>query len=363
MLRRSMLGALTFAIVLAVFDGTAAQAGVLPDPMHRPATKVRRPDSVVLVDVARAGSRLVAAGERGVIVLSDDNGVSWRQAEVPVSVTLTAVRFLNADEGWAVGHSGIVLHTTDSGRTWTKQLDGIDAARLLLDAAPPPVSGEAASSSAAAARRNAQQFVDDGPDKPFLDICFGADGTLYVSGAYGLLFTSRDRGHNWRAWLDHVDNPDGLNLYAMRRSGDVLYLAGEQGYFARSLDEGQHFERISTPYHGSYFTLNAGPGDTLVVAGLRGGVFASTDRGTSWHAAATGANLSVYGVATLADGKLLLADERGNLLVSRDNGQRFTPVHAQYQRLPTAALVEAADGSIVTVGARGIYRIKLVDYQ
>jgi len=62
-----------------------------------------------------------------VVILSDDDGATWHQAKVPVSVTLTAVSFGTPAKGWAVGHSGIVLHTEDGGETWVKQLDGIQA--------------------------------------------------------------------------------------------------------------------------------------------------------------------------------------------------------------------------------------------
>ncbi len=59
-------------------------------------------------------------GERGIVLLSDDAGVSWRQAKVPVSVSLTAVQFVDAEQGWAVGHLGVVLHTQDGGGNLAK---------------------------------------------------------------------------------------------------------------------------------------------------------------------------------------------------------------------------------------------------
>ena len=37
----------------------------------------------LLLDVAHAGARLVAVGDRGHILYSDDNGASWAQAKVP----------------------------------------------------------------------------------------------------------------------------------------------------------------------------------------------------------------------------------------------------------------------------------------
>jgi photosystem II stability/assembly factor-like uncharacterized protein len=360
---RRFLIAAALGVVLAAAGAHPAGAANLADVLSRPAHATVEPSGVVLIDVARAGNRLVAVGERGTVIISDDNGTGWKQVAVPVSVTLTAVRFLGAQEGWATGHSGIVLHTTDGGLTWTKQLDGVEAAKLILAAAPAPTQG-ASDAAAAAAHRIAQQFVDDGPDKPFLDICFGADGTLYVTGAYGLIFASRDHGRTWQSWLAHVDNPQGLNLYAMKRVGEALYLAGEQGYFARSTDGGQHFQHVSTPYDGSYFTLNAGaPGapGALVLVGLRGTIVASPDGGTTWHTVAHDSTVSIDAVATLSDGTLLLADERGNLLASRDGGQSVGAVRAPYTRQPTTALVQAADGSIVTVGLRGIHHFTLAD--
>ena len=79
-----------------------------------------RIDTVLLLDAARAGKRLIAAGERGRIFLSDDEGATWRPAVSPSQATLTTLYFLDARQGWAAGHDGVVLHSTDGGATWTQ---------------------------------------------------------------------------------------------------------------------------------------------------------------------------------------------------------------------------------------------------
>ena len=86
-----------------------------------------------LLGVANAGSRVVAVGERGMAIYSDDGGSSWNQASVPVSVTLTVVRFLNDHRGFAAGHNGVLLGTTDAGANWEKILDGNDVIKLYTD--------------------------------------------------------------------------------------------------------------------------------------------------------------------------------------------------------------------------------------
>ena len=66
---------------------------------------------LLLLDVAQAGERLVVVGEQGHIILSDDGGISWAHAEVPVSLMLTAVDFPTTERGWSVGHEAIVLNS------------------------------------------------------------------------------------------------------------------------------------------------------------------------------------------------------------------------------------------------------------
>ena len=63
----------------------------------------------LMLDVAQAGARLVAVGDRGHILYSDDQGQNWTQAKVPTRQLLTAVYFVDATHGWAVGHDAQIL--------------------------------------------------------------------------------------------------------------------------------------------------------------------------------------------------------------------------------------------------------------
>ena len=65
-----------------------------------------KPDRIILIDITRAGDRLVAVGERGFALLSDDAGETWRSRETPVTRTLTGVSFRDAKVGVAVGRGG-----------------------------------------------------------------------------------------------------------------------------------------------------------------------------------------------------------------------------------------------------------------
>ena len=89
-------------------------------PLLLPAAGVGAPrvDRLLLLDAAQTGTRIVAVGERGRIVLSDDEGHSWRYAASPTEATLTAVHFAGDRRGWAVGHDATILLSRDGGETW-----------------------------------------------------------------------------------------------------------------------------------------------------------------------------------------------------------------------------------------------------
>ncbi|HIC89349.1 MAG TPA: hypothetical protein EYP04_08100, partial [Anaerolineae bacterium] len=63
-------------------------------------------------------------GDSGYIQHTTDAGDSWANQTSGTSNTLRDVVFVDADIGWAVGDGGVVLHTTDSGNTWMLQTSG-----------------------------------------------------------------------------------------------------------------------------------------------------------------------------------------------------------------------------------------------
>ena len=119
----------TASWLAALLPALAAPVGPALD---RPAVHSAQAARAVLLGAALAGTRIVAVGERGIVLWSDDGGARWQQAQVPTSVTLTAVRFADPRTGWATGHGGTVLGTQDGGQSWQRLLDGHAVAKALL---------------------------------------------------------------------------------------------------------------------------------------------------------------------------------------------------------------------------------------
>jgi photosystem II stability/assembly factor-like uncharacterized protein len=341
---------LTAAALSVAWPTRAADADARRfDALRRPALAVRQVARAVLQAAAMAGRRVVAVGERGIVALSDDGARTWRQARaVPVSVTLTAVRFSTERRGWAVGHGGVILATDDGGENWQLLADGRHLAAVAEQAAQGQVDRPALAKEAAV-------LVADGPDKPLLDLLVLDNGRLFVIGACNLAFESRDFGASWSAALSRLDNPKSQHLYALATRGQTWLIAGEQGLLMRSRDGGQSFSRLTSPYAGSWFAVNSAGDKQWWVAGLRGHVFRSSDDGESWRPIEGAPPVSFVSATAWPDGGVLLANQAGQLFTAHDGpGLARLPVTNLPQLTQALAL---PGGDLLALSMAGALRL------
>ena len=331
-----------------LMQGAVLAAGyvdVLELPAKPSALAVRSP----LVGIARAGERLVAVGQRGHIVYSDDAGQHWEQARVPLSSDQSAVFFPSPTQGWAVGNDGVVLHSSDAGATWSKQLDGRQIGDLLIRHYSALAAAQPGSEHWPLLVAQGRRLAAEGADKPLLDVWFADDKLGYVVGVFNLILRTEDGGQSWTPFQDRIDNPQGFHLNAIASTGDGLYIAGEQGLLLKWEEGRQRFTALHTPYQGSFFGVIGKPAE-VIVYGLRGNVLRSTDGGEHWSPLNSGPQASITAAIIDAQGRYELFTQAGYTLVSSGTGLQTL---AQPGLPPVAGAVRAADGSRVVVGSRG----------
>ncbi|MGC6370554.1 WD40/YVTN/BNR-like repeat-containing protein [Pseudomonas sp. K2I15] len=278
----------------------------------------------LMIDVVHAGKRLVAVGDRGHILYSDDQGATWTQAKVPTRQLLTAVFFADDKHGWAVGHDAQILATTDGGVSWT------------------------------------QQFQDLKREAPLLDVWFKDASNGFAVGAYGALIETTDGGKTWDDVSDRLDNEDQYHLNAIAQVKDAgLFIVGEQGSMFRSHDEGQTWEKLEGPYEGSLFgVIGTAQAQTLLAYGLRGNLFRSTDFGSTWEPVELNATrgaleFGLSGATLLDDGSIVVVGNGGSVVVSHDDGLTFS-VFNRPDRISLSAVTAAGNGNLILVGQGGV---------
>lgn len=349
------------------------------DVLTTPAMNSSMAAHSLLLDVVKAGKRLVAIGERGHIIYSDDQEQSWQQAKVPVSTLLTAVDFVDERHGWAVGHGAIVLHSSDSGETWVVQMDGNLANEMVVAQAQLNVSAvekaltaasdeqledlEYALEDAQFALEDAQIDAEVGPSKPLLDVWFKDANTGFVVGAYGFFFKTSDGGTSWENWGDKIENADRFHLNAIQPIAEgLLFIVGESGNIFKSTDLGDTWETIDSPYDGSLFGVTGnGRADELFIFGLRGNIFFSDSAGATWTRIKAGAQESLMNAAVGDNGEMVIIGNSGVMLLSDDYGMSFQ-LQTREDRLAILGANFLSPARLLLVGENGASIVKDLDF-
>ncbi|MBU2976895.1 YCF48-related protein [Alteromonas sp. C1M14] len=314
----------------------------------------------LLLDIdSVADDYLVVVGERGHILTSSD-GETFTQHAVPTTATLTGVTAVG-DNVWAVGHDATILHSTDGGKHWLIQMEAPEL------------------------------------EKPFLDVLFFDARRGIAIGAYGLFFRTENGGDSWvqerHPTLLHPYDQEYLNevkaetpeyydeelsamlphLNKLHRTDNALYLVGEAGLVAKSIDDGMTWQRMETGYEGSFLNITSLDKQTLMMVGLRGHTFVQ-HQDQPWQAVPTCMSVSFNGIlATSANSVMVLANNGYVVTLSQPfKTENFSAWGHQDDCQPTenisfyqlddkASIVNAVSfkDKIIGVSAKGIKQLKM----
>ena len=315
------------AVIGEATEGESAEAAPAPPGPAQTTSDVKPKDAEMsprairglMLDIAYTGERLIAVGERGNIVASKD-GIRWAQVAVPVRATLTGLSFVDAQNGWAVGHDATILHTTDGGRTW------------------------------------AVQSFNPGLLKPLHDVYFVDGQQGYVFGSFGLFWRTQDGGKTWMEVGAPAVLEEGYHLNGMTRLKDgQLLLVGESGLLAVSAD-GNTWDRLPSPYEGSFFGVLPRGEKGAIAFGLRGNAYVTDDvRAGAWRKVNLATVSSVFGGYVMADGSIVLVGADAVVLtVQPDETVERVATFAGVDTSGTINGVVRWPGGLMMVGESGV---------
>lgn len=356
-------------LICIVYTG-GTEAKNSNDPLKTPAEKIS-PHASMFFDTVNTGKRLIVVGERGLILYSKDDGLTWTQADVPVSVTLTAVYFPTPQKGWAVGHDGVVLHTSDGGNSWRMQLDGNQANALIRDHLGNLI--EMKKSAGAGQKKidaleyllsDAETGLQEGPTKPFMDVWFNNETEGIVIGAFGLILGTGDGGSTWTPLTERLDNPDSFHYYGISQTDTSLFIAGEGGMLFRSEDLGKNWTRLASPYEGSFFGVIGEPTDNFVIAfGMQGTAYRSDDNGDTWQQININSTTSLSGGTVLPNGALAISGINGILFYSRDGNRGFQPLPVKFPGCMAVTNADTDGNILILTGLGGLMQTRVKNSQ
>ncbi|MGR5549659.1 WD40/YVTN/BNR-like repeat-containing protein [Vibrio sp. DNB22_12_1] len=277
--------AIALSLIMAT-AGTIAFAPRITEPLAATEIPVK---NMIITSVAQSKLGLIAAGELGHILLSQDNGQTWNKANINTQrhALITDLTFQTESYGLAIGHEGWILQTQDGGANWNEVSFGSEHS------------------------------------VPLLNISQVTKNQWATIGAYGLTRISNDNGNTWQDVPPPAQTDWHLNAMIVPKEGKTRLIAGEAGTVLRSEDNGQSWQSITPFYDGSFYGGIHLGNQSWLIYGMRGNIFRSFDDGISWQKADFNLPISLFAHLQLPDGQIMLGGQGGLLLSSTDNGERF----------------------------------------
>jgi photosystem II stability/assembly factor-like uncharacterized protein len=283
----AIAGAFLATIVIGAVGARGAVEGV---------TRTGAPNWLSLFGVAiQPDNKILIVGSKGLLLTSSDQGKTWTQSTIKEREgsdlfqdrDLYAIRFAPGGKvGWIVGEDGIVMKSDDGGATWTRQ--------------------------------------DSGSKKNLFNVFAADDQQVVAIGADGTILRTADGGSHWQS----VKSPKNVSLFGIifldKNTG---YAVGEFSTILATTDGGQNW---TLAYGGNTGDFTVGPYFSIafsdpqhgVACGLAGDLLATEDGGKSWKVQKLPDTVAAYIVSEDATAKKLwAAGAGGRMFLSDQAGQ------------------------------------------
>jgi photosystem II stability/assembly factor-like uncharacterized protein len=283
----AIAGALIATIVLGAVGARGAVEGE---------TRTGAPNWLSLFGVAiQPDNKILIVGSKGLLLTSSDQGKTWTQRTVKEREgsdlfqdrDLYAIRFAPSGKvGWIVGEDGIVMKSDDGGANWTRQ--------------------------------------DSGSKKNLFNVFAADDQQVVAIGADGTILRTADGGSHWQS----VKSPKNVSLFGIifldKNTG---YTVGEFSTILATTDGGQNW---TLAYGGNTGDFTVGPYFSIafsdpqhgIACGLAGDLLATEDGGKTWKVQKLPDTVAAYIVSEdAASKKLWAAGAGGRMFLSEQAGQ------------------------------------------
>ncbi len=285
----------------------------------------------------------------------------------------------SGDFGEAVGEAGLLLQTTDGGKTWRHEISPPTQASLFSVAISGARSVAVGQQGLILVRDGRKQWrkIEAVTDQRLLRVSMNKAGVAVAVGAFGTLLKSSDYGETWSEL-----KPDWATLYQSEETSDfaavrdepTLYvvkvfddgsivIGGEYGQLNRSTDGGNTWTSVfraaaakagSTP--PTVFGMNFRADGTGYATGQEGLIIMTPDQGQSWKQLVSGSQASLFDIDSTGDGHVFAIGMR-SCLFSTDAGktwQRLKALDVGLNWYSGLGHSDSADGnSVIAVGHSG----------
>jgi photosystem II stability/assembly factor-like uncharacterized protein len=258
--------------------------------------------------------KAVIVGARGQILVSHGTYKTlWSPRDSKTKEMLTSLSFIDEKQGWAAGHGGVIVHTTDGGETWEVQ------------------------------RETSPKNL------PLFDIQFVSKNIGYACGAYDTLLKTIDGGKTWKSLSTSIDNIYNGLFFHDAENG---FLVGEFGSVLKTSDGGESWNQMNVNgYQGTLFGITFLSRNKALAYGITGKLIMSQDGGANWKDVDLGIKDALF-MASVNGDDVAVVGRSGIILLSNDGAKSFVKKYEKDNH-SFAGVCSHPQGGFVGVGEFG----------
>lgn len=240
------------------------------------------------------------------------------------NVQMNSVYMVNIKEGIAVGDSGMIAFTYDSGLNWV-ELQIADSTMSLYDvfmnnARECFVIGDSSKILYSSSKFKEYKTVRIPGNHTFMTIKFIDDMTGFIIGSKGIVIKTVDGGRNWKKV---AINTSAL-LYDIEFIDKLTgFIVDKDGFLHKTTDQGEtwvQYRDISDRYIKSIDFTTEFVG---IAIGAGGSIFRTDDGGDTWEETVIKNVRGLSYIKFVDDDKAVIAASKGLLLISEDSGHSW----------------------------------------
>lgn len=255
---------------------------------------------------------LFCCGSDGTLLVTSNGGDHWRKIPVPTRLRLIDVFFLDPLTGWFAGDDGCIMRTEDGGKNWTQ--------------------------------------LDTGHSIGFRRIWFKNRNEGFAAGYEGVLLSTETGGDSWTRMVI----PDNISYYGAHfgADGETCFLVGSCGMMVTSADAGTTWHTL--PVITTNFLRDVDINDNGFGCAVGYGVVLTRMAGTDqWKREQDHPGLFLQSVAFGPNGVVLAAGHWGTLMRSVDYGRTWTLLENHFAPDLMDIAVDGGSGMVMGVGSDG----------
>ena len=201
-----------------------------------------------LLCVKSKGDRTLVAGQRGTVMSKTGDG-GWETLETPFETRIMKIDFNTSGLIVAVGEFGMIHRSKDGGKSWDD---------VILDWG---------------------QYNDEGYEPHLYDVVVKDDNTVVTVGEFGLILWSDDGGDTFVA--RHKGDESVFAIYLDAEGTGTGFAVGQDNLVLRSQDGGNSWQKITIEGEDANLLGVWSGQNEVVITGIRT-LLRSSDDGESW---------------------------------------------------------------------------------